>query len=92
LTQPVHLKLGSLPVAIPTGSFKQASNGDYVFQGETNAAAVDFRISPVTNTSFTFRVDGSTKTPFITPFAVTNPANFFLMIGNNKATAGLPWK
>ena len=88
LTQNVLLQLGSLPVPIQKGLFKQASNGEYVFQGVLGAAAVDFRIKPVTSTSFTFKVEGRTATPF----RVTNPARFILMIGNNKTMGTLPWK
>jgi probable HAF family extracellular repeat protein len=88
LTQPVLLQLGSLPVAIQTGSFKQSSNGEYVFQGTVGTAAVDFRIMPVTNTRFKFRVEGLTAAPF----RLTNPARFILMIGNNKTMGTLPWK
>ena len=88
LTQNVLLQLGSLPVPIQKGLFKQASNGEYVFQGVLGAAAVDFRIKPVTSTSFTFKVQGRTGTPF----RVTNPARFILMIGNNKTMGTLPWK
>ena len=88
LSQPVLLQIGSLPIAIQKGSFKQASNGEYVFQGIVGSAAVDFHISPVTNMSFTFKVQGRTGTPF----RVTNPARFILMIGNNKTMGTLPWK
>jgi probable HAF family extracellular repeat protein len=88
LTQNVLLQLGSLPIPIQKGLFKQASNGEYVFQGVLGAAAVDFRIKPITNTSFEFRVQGRTATPF----RVTNPARFILMIGNNKTMGRLPWR
>jgi probable HAF family extracellular repeat protein len=88
VTQPVLLQLGSLPLAIRKGSFQQDSKGDYVFQGVIGTAAVDFRISPVTTTSFTFRVEGRTGRPF----RVTNPARFILMIGSNKTMGTLPWK
>lgn len=88
LTQQVLLQLGSLPIPIQKGLFKKASNGEYVFQGVLGAAAVDFRIKPVTSTSFMFKVQGRTGTPF----RVTNPARFILMIGNNKTMGTLPWK
>jgi probable HAF family extracellular repeat protein len=88
LTQPVLLQIGSLPIAIRKGSFSQDSKGDYVFQGIAGTAAVDFRISPVTSTSFSFRVEARTGRPF----PVTNPARFIFMIGNNEITGMLPWK
>ena len=88
LTQKVLLQLGSLPIPIQKGLFSQDSKGDYVFQGVVGLAAVDFRITPVTSTSFTFRVEGRTATPF----RVTNPARFILMIGDNKTMGTLPWK
>ena len=88
LTQNVLLQLGSLPIPVQKGLFKQASNGEYVFQGVLGVAALDFRIKRITTTSFEFRVEGRTATPF----RVTNPARFILMIGSNKTMGTLPWK
>jgi hypothetical protein len=84
----VLLQLGSLPIPIQKGSFSQDSKGDYVFQGVVGSAAVDFRITPMTGTRFKFKVEGLTGTPF----RVTNPARFILMIGNNKTMGTLPWR
>lgn len=88
LSQQVLLQLGSLPIPIQKGLFSQDSKGDYVFQSVVGSAAIDFRIKPVTSTRFKFEVEGVTATPF----RVTKPARFILMIGNNKTMGTLPWK
>jgi probable HAF family extracellular repeat protein len=88
LTQQLLLQLGSLPIPIQKGSFSQDSKGNYVFQGVVGSAAIDFRIKPVTSTTFKFEVEGLIGTPF----PLTNPARFILMIGNNKTMGTLPWR
>jgi hypothetical protein len=45
-------------------------------------------MSPVTSTSFTFRLEARTGKPF----RVTNPARFIFMVGINKTMGTLPWK
>jgi hypothetical protein len=82
LSEAVTLQLGGFSITIPKNSFTKTPKGGYVYQGTIGGVAVQFRIAPVTSTSFTLQAQGSGATGFPT----TNPVTVGLTIGDDTGT------
>jgi hypothetical protein len=85
VNEAVTLKIGTLSVSIPKGSFTQTSKGDYEFQGVVGTIAILFRITQVPSASFIWEVNGATNAGLLR----TNPVTIGLTIGNNTGTGSV---
>jgi len=82
---PVSLQIGSSVILVPAGSFTQASNGTYVFQGTINGVALQMRINSA-SASYTFQSQGAGASGLPTNETTT----VVLTIGNNTGSITLP--
>jgi hypothetical protein len=57
VTQAVSLQLGNYSVAIPAGSFTQNKTGSFVFKGVIGGVSLNFQITPVRGSNYSFSVD-----------------------------------
>jgi hypothetical protein len=84
LTDPVTLKIGSLSLTIPAGSFHlQHRRSDvYVFSGGVGGFTVNAKFENTDFYDWTFRVNGSSPNGL----SITNPVTATLSIGDDSGT------
>jgi len=76
------LKVGTVSITIPAGSFKHDKRGDWRFDGEINNMHIEARLDPIGKNAFMLmaEVGGVDLNPADKPFTV------MLTIGNDSGT------
>jgi hypothetical protein len=82
VTQKVTLKIGTVSVTIPPGSFQLNPYGRFAFQGTINGLSLQVEIVPLGNNIFTFKAEGTG----VDLTGLTNPVSVVLTIGIDSAT------
>ena len=59
VTEEVKLRVGTLSLTIPVGSFEQNARGRYKFKGAVGAVRLDVKIKPKKDGTFKFQVKGT---------------------------------
>ncbi|MFN7919423.1 MAG: NHL repeat-containing protein [Bryobacteraceae bacterium] len=83
LVEDVTVRLGSLEVVIPAGSFRQDSKGRFKFEGIIGGVTVSAMITPLGGRQFEFRTEGSNAR--LT--GGVNPVTVGLVIGDDGGSA-----
>jgi hypothetical protein len=73
LAEAVALRVGTYSTMIPAGSFKQKSNGSFMFVGTINGVPMSAKITPQAGNSYTFQFTctGANLTGTVNPVTVT---------------------
>jgi hypothetical protein len=85
VTQKVTLKIGTVSVTIPPGSFQQNPYGRFAFQGTINGLSLQVQIVPLGNNIFTIKAEGTG----VDLTELTNPVTVVLTIGIDSGTTTL---
>ena len=76
--------LWELPVTIPAGSFRQVSEGNYLYHGSVQGGTIRMAIRSVGENTFSFSASGTTTNLLFPYFPITPaPDAFFLSIGES---------